>query len=186
MEYFIPGFIFIRIFQLLTSRKASSYQLILSVVISYIVKALFSIAHNYICTSIVFPWNVRVIILSAAAGILSIILVFITERKFVNKIFFNLNYKSIHDDIWQDIIDYENGTTLRIICDNAEYTGILAAHEEKGNDSWFVLEDYIIKENGKSYRAKDISYPSRIAVNLKDVKRVELFYSQPKKAPLCR
>jgi len=179
LEYFIPGFIFIRIFQLLTSRKDSSYQIILSVVISFFIRAVCSIGHNYICPDIVFSLNMRVIILSGAAVVSSLILTFITERRFVNKILLNINYKSIHDDIWHDIIDYKNGTTLRLICDDAEYIGRLSVHEEKGNNSWFVLEDFIVKEKGISYRAQNMPYSSRIAVNLKDVKRVELFYGKP-------
>lgn len=53
---------------------------------------------------------------------------------------------------------------------------ITSIHEEKGNESWFILEDYIIEENSVEYKAEDYPYPTRLAVNLKDVKRVELFY----------
>ena len=181
LEYFIPGFIFIRVFQCLSSRESSDYQLIWSVTISYILKAICSFVHKYIYTDITFSWDKRVIILSVLSLVLSVVMVIITELKCVNKLILKINHKSIHDDIWQDVIDYKNGTTLRFICDNAIYTGVLTGHEEKGNDSWFILEDYIVEEKNANYKAKDMSYSSRLALNLNNVNRVELFYGQPKK-----
>ncbi len=112
----------------------------------------------------------------------SIIVVFVTEIKCINKILLHINNKSLHDDIWQDVIDYRNGTTLRFICGNTIYTGVLVGHEEKGNDSWFILEDFIVEDNDNHYEAEDMPYRARIAVNLKNVDRVELYYGKPKKS----
>lgn len=123
-----------------------------------------------------FSWDERVIILSFIAILLSIITVFITELKLVNKMLLKINHKSIHNDIWLDVVDYKKGTTLRIVCENVTYIGVLYVHEEKGNESWFVLDDYIIEENSKEYKAEDNEYPTRLAINIKDVKRIELFY----------
>lgn len=181
LEYFIPGFIFIRTFQIFTSRKSSDYQLILSVAISYVLKAICAIGHDYICKDISFPWSRRVIILTGLALLLSIIFVILSEVKYINKMFMRINFKSMHDDIWQDVIDYKNGTTLRFICEDVVYIGRLVEHEEKGNDSWFILKDYII-EGDTDYSAKDIPYPTKIAVSLKDVKRVELYYGIKEKS----
>lgn len=49
-------------------------------------------------------------------------------------------------------------------------------YEEHGKDSWFVLSDYIIEENGKAYDSGKSNFPCRIAINLSDAKRIELFY----------
>lgn len=141
-------------------------------------KAICSIGHNFILQDTVFSWDKRVIILSLLATLLSVFLVIITELKSVNRLLSYINHKSIHNDIWQDVIDYKNGTTLRLICDNAIYTGVLLIHEEKGNESWFILEDYIVEEDNTEYKAGDNPYPTRLAVNLKDVKRIELFYAK--------
>lgn len=151
-------------------------------VISYVLKAICSIGHEYILIDKTFSWNRRVIILSVFAVILSIILVFITEIKFINKILLHINNKSIHDDIWQDIIDYKNGTTLRFICGDKIYIGVLVEHEEKDNDSWFILEDFIVEEKDNYYKAEDMSCHARMAVNLKNVDRIELYYGESKKS----
>ena len=49
-------------------------------------------------------------------------------------------------------------------------------HEENGTDSWFVLEDYIVEEEGEKYYSEEMSFPSKLALNLKNVKRIELYY----------
>lgn len=123
-------------------------------------------------------WGERVIILSIFALIASVVCIFISELPLVNKIFLKINYKSIHNDIWNDIIDYKNGTSLRIICNDAIYTGILVAHEEKGTDSWFVLRDYMVSENEITYASENMTFKSQVAINLKNVKRVELYYGE--------
>lgn len=184
LEYFIPGFIFIRVFQMLSSRRASDYQLILSIAISYILKAICSIGHEYIYKDLIFSWSERVIILSILALILSLISVIFSEWKHINNLILKINHKSIHDDIWHDVIDYKNGTTLRCICNNVIYTGVLVGHEEKGNDSWFVFEDYIVKTDDITYKSEDMPYSTRLAIKIGDINRVEIYYGQKKKSKL--
>lgn len=87
-----------------------------------------------------------------------------------------INHKSLHDDIWQDVIDYKNGTTLRMFIGDNIYTGILVGHEEKGSESWFVLEDYIVESSDGTYNSENIKIPHRIAINMKNIDRIELFY----------
>lgn len=147
---------------------------------SYILKASFAFAHMYIMINRNFTWSERVVILVGFAVVLSIILALISECKFVNILVMKINYKSIHNDIWQDTIDYKNGTTLKMTCNNGVYTGVLVAHEENGNNSWFILEDYTVTENNEEYESKNIPYKCSLAINLKDVKRIELFYGEAK------
>lgn len=183
-EYFIPGFIFICVFQYFTSRKFGSYIVMGSVAISYLLKAICSWLHTIIFIDVSFGWNKRAIILCVLAFILSIICVVVSELKIINKISLKINNKSLHDDVWNDVIDYKNGTTLRLVCEDCTYQGVLVEHEEKGNDSWFVLKDYIVDEDNTIYKAKEMGFPCRIVVNLKDVKRVELYYGIKKKSKL--
>ena len=178
LEFFVPGFISVCIFQIFTSRKKSEYQLILSVATSYILKAICSISHRYMCPDMKFSWSEQVIILTVVGVLLSILFVKVSESDCFTKLTKKINNKSLHDDIWRDVIDYKNGTTLRIISDDGiVYFGILYAHEEKGNDSWFVLKDYIVEDHGMEYKSKDMQWDARIAINLRKIKQVELYYS---------
>lgn len=84
--------------------------------------------------------------------------------------------QTIHSSIWDDVFDYKKGTTLRLVCNNAIYTGYLKYIEEKGKDSWIALSDYIIEENGtESKIPKDLS-DSLIVVPMSTILRIETFY----------
>ena len=54
-----------------------------------------------------------------------------------------INNKSLHDDILTDVINYRDGTTMRIVCDDAKYIGRLIGHEEKGKDSLYLLKGHL-------------------------------------------
>lgn len=161
-----------------TSRKISSPFLWQSIAISYILKAMCSILHTKIFVNIIFSWSGRVLIITAIAIALSVTAVFLSESQKVKNLLCRINHKTTHDDIWLDVIDY-TGTTVRCVCnDGSIYSGTLTFHEEKGIDSWFILESYIVEESDGSYESEGIDYPSKLAVNLKNVKRVELYYSK--------
>jgi len=88
--------------------------------------------------------------------------------------------KTIHEDIWRNIIDYKNGTILKIYLksQSAIYIGKLAIHEERSLDSWFVLKDYICMylEKNEEFDSSLCPQPTAVAINLNEVERVELLY----------
>lgn len=177
LEYFVPGFIAITLFNFLISKKNSSYLIIESIVWSYVLKSFCVVAHNYIFKNLKFDLSHRVLILTFLSVIISIFFIIIRKSTLIKKTFVLLNNKSLNDNILNDIMDYKNGTTLRIVCDNAIYTGRLVGHEENGKDSLYLLKDYIIEENGKIYYANKIKQKSVIAVNIVTAKRIELYYN---------
>lgn len=186
LEYFVPGFVFICSFKFFVSKKDSSYQIVISIVISYILKAVFSFLHQFILPHREFSWSEKIIILTLAAFLLSLFMAWTFDRKKLNYFFVKFLHKSVYDDIWRDAIDYDNGTTLRFVCGKNVYIGTLDKHEEKGNDSWFLLSDYIIEEDGKTYNSeqelKETAMDSKMAINLKNVDYVQLYYSKKSKS----
>lgn len=178
LEYFVPGFIFMKVFNFLISKKSGSNLVLGSVVISYLMKAVSSSSHRFVFSKSVFSWDERVVILSVFAVVLSVICVAIFESKSARNLSLNINNKTLHDDIWNDIINYKDGTSLRVVCDDSVYTGILVCHEEKGTDSWFVIKDYIVEEPNRKYTSKKFTFKARLAINMKNVKRVELYYGE--------
>ena len=87
--------------------------------------------------------------------------------------------KSIHNDIWSDIVDYDKGTIMKVFMknNNVIYLGYLGIHEENGNDSWFVLTDYkCIYSNETEFDSRDSSNMTTVAIPLREVERIELFY----------
>ena len=168
LQYFVPGFIFLYVFHFFTSgnNNFSSDSIIFDIVISYLLKSFFD------CT----PLKDNIPILCLFSLILSIISVKISNTKFLKNIFSKINHKTVFEDIWLNVIDYDAGTSLKFIYQDGTYIiGILLYHEEKGIDSWFILGDYIIHEQNEEYDSSTYDYSSKIAINLKDVKRVEIF-----------
>lgn len=99
----------------------------------------------------------------------------LSENKLIDILFQKINHKSIHNDVWNDIVDYKNGTRVKINTESGIYMGILCAHEEKGNDSWFVIKDYYVEEADFKYLSTDFEENAKLAINLKDVKYIEIF-----------
>lgn len=77
-----------------------------------------------------------------------------------------------------DVINYKDGTTIRIVCDDTKYIGKLIGHEEKGKDSLYLLKDYIIEENDCIYDSKNVKQENIIAVSLEKANRIELYYNE--------
>ena len=182
-EYLVPGFIFIILFQYFTSRKIKKYIIGVSIAISYFLRALcllFIQIFFYFSHIEINDWYIRAILLCLVSVSLSLLCIKISESESFSNWFFKVNYKTQHDDIWSDIIDYKNGTTLRIYCTNRIYTGRLHLYEEKGKDSWLCLSDYLIEENGKTYDSEDMGYPAKLAIRFSDIEYIELFYKKEK------
>ena len=64
------------------------------------------------------------------------------------------------------------------------YVGTFSCREEKGIDSWIVLVDYhnITKDMVPTKNTTSIPQPkSSVAINLRNVERIELFYKDKSK-----
>lgn len=168
LQYFIPGYIFIYVFYFFTSKKSSQGQntLLYAVIVSYFLKS--------IVDTTIFKNNT--VFLCLCALVASIVTIQLSRRRILEKIFSKINHKAVFEDIWLNVLDYDEGTTLRFTCyDGSTIIGILMFHEEKENNSWFIISDYSIKNENEDFSSSRYSYSSKLAVNLKDVKRVEIF-----------
>ena len=108
----------------------------------------------------------------------AIVAVIISEQQWFKKLTIKINNKTFNNNIWEDIIDYKNGTTLKITCKDKTYIGIFVAHEEKNSVFWIVLKDYIIVDGERTLKANEYEDPCLLVVNSKDVNSIELFYSK--------
>jgi hypothetical protein len=124
-------------------------------------------------------WS-EVIICTALATVSAFGLYKIFNSKHLSSLLRKVTSKSINDDLWRDVIDVELGTIITLFLKNQStaYKGKLASREEKGFDSWFLLEDYIrIDSNGNIIFDSDTCLsPMRAMIPLCEVERVELRY----------
>jgi len=180
-SYFISGFIFLKIFNFQTTKQKddiSSFTL-WCVIISFIIKSTVSAFDSLIIPRYeLIPWVAVILYIVIGMGS-SIIATKIYESKRFKNYIAKINNKSLNNDVWKDIIDYE-GTTVKVFLKDNDiiYTGKLITHEERGNESWFIFKDFVSEyNNSATFDSKKIDFPSVVAINLQEISRMELFYS---------
>lgn len=137
--YFIPGYWFLVIFRFLCNKKwDKSIVLLMSCVISYIALSLITLFYT----------NDNILIVSAISIIINTIIAilssFIYKSHAFNTLLIKVFHKTVHDDIWHDVFDFENGSNLKVYFRNKDYyvIGSYRISEDKGNDSWFAISGY--------------------------------------------
>lgn len=182
INLFLSGFIFMLVFNWINNKKSDiSVVVIWSLFISYIIQALCSAIHMVIFPNIDFNDSLKILIYIAVGFILAATATWVKSIKFINNVLYKINNKSINDDIFDDIIDYDEPTMLCIYLKSSEiyYIGKFCYREEKGLDSWIVLINYCVADrntNNIIFDSKEASYNSVTTVNLKDVERIEIIY----------
>ena len=87
--------------------------------------------------------------------------------------------KTPNDNIWRDVLDLSNGSNLKLYIRGADYY-VVGHHrniEEKGNDSWIVLTEFIklSKVDNKELESHKNDSKSMIAIRLADVEYAVIF-----------
>jgi hypothetical protein len=186
LQYFIPGFIFMKPFRFLNAnndnKQEPSSSMILIVTISFIAMSIVRFFDSIIipqCYLLLWPEVAITLFISFVAAI---IVYEMQGCKLLASALNRVTNKSINRDLWRDVIDYENGTILKIFMRNQNiiYFGKLAAHEEKGIDSWILLTDYICTYTDKKEEFNSINHPTptRVMIPFNQIERVELFYDE--------
>lgn len=110
----------------------------------------------------------------------------LTRLRILRNLIYNTNYKSIHDDIFNDIIDYDEPTMMQVYLKTSDiyYIGKFCFREEKGLDSWLVLINYITvdkKNDELLFDPQKSNTKTTVAINLHDIERIELIYEDNSK-----
>lgn len=179
LQYFVPGFIFLKLFSFFTSKKYFDLTLlsIVSVVTSFIFISLLDLI---IKTE--FETGQKVLICSAGAVILSIISSIIYKMKWFYSLVSKINNKAVNENMFLNILDFKNGNSVRVITKkNISYIGTLVQLEENGMDSWIGLADYIISKmenNEDIYDSIDSPRKPIVAINFSNIESIEIFYDK--------
>ncbi len=174
LQYFVSGYLFIILFVAVTTKKIdSSIRFIFSCIISFIWIALI----NAIFTNI----DIWLIVIISCA--LSLIFAPVFGRIYISKWFCSILVKFFNqsslNSIWQKVINYENGTNLKVYLKNQPFyfIGHYDAHEKTENDPWFSVKGYIkydIETDDviSDYRGHEEIF---IVFNLSEVATIEVF-----------
>lgn len=151
--------------------------------ISFIIQTFYLAMHSIILTQIDINDALKILVYICTGIVSAFLATKLLQYKFIQRILYSTNYKSINEDIFDDIIDYDERTMMNIYIksSNIYYLGRFIIREEKGLNSWIVLTDYyrINKEsNNPLFDPDKGGLNSTVAINLRDVERIELIYEK--------
>lgn len=103
-----------------------------------------------------------------------------------NALFVKFFSRTLNDSIWDDVIDYKNGSVLKVHLKGKPYFifGTLSHLEERGEDSWMSINKYAkYREEPEGEEdelfGNEVSYNTEkdyhIVIRLADVDHVEVF-----------
>lgn len=185
LQYFIPGYWALFIFKYFTSKKISNYITnIMACVISYILISFLFLLRIKIKLLELIPdtpiSNSGIAIILGT--IFSIVLSILFTCKWFSKLMVVLFHKTLNEDIWRDVLDFQNGSNLKIYLKSEDYY-VIGHHknlEEKGEESWITLSGFAKynKKTNKNYMNEpsyiddnSVTYMIRIA----DIEHIEIF-----------
>lgn len=184
INLFLSGFIFMYTYNWFNNKKTDiSILTIWSLFISTLIRSFYSTLHIFILPHIKIPDSIKIIIFSITGFVLAVLFTQLKKTQIFNRILYKINNKSINDDIFDDIIDYDKRTMMRIYIKSSDvyYIGRFSFKEENGINSWISLVDYYCvdrKNNNKIFDPEDGGLCSSVAINLNEVERIEIIYEK--------
>ena len=185
LQYFIPGYLSLFIFRYFCSKRMSNYMMnLMSCVVSYILMAIITFMRVKIGFLLLIPDNALVnsAIAIFMGTVLSICIALIVSRKWFSNVMVYWFHKTTNDDIWREVINWKDGSNLKIYLKDQEY--YLIGHqknmEEKGEESWIAISAFgkFDKKTNENYREE----PSYLddenviyTVRLSDIEHMEIF-----------
>lgn len=187
INLFLSGFIFMYTYNWMNGKKTDiTLMTIWSLIISVLVKSFYSTLHIFIMPNTQMHDSFKIIIFSVTGFILAIICTYIKNTKVIDTMLYKFNNKSINEDMFDDVIDYDKKTMMNVFLksSNIYYIGRFLYREENGIDSWISLIDYcrIDKDtNEMVFNPKAGDLYSSVAINFKDIERIEIIYEKDSK-----
>lgn len=181
LQYYLPGLWTITVFKYFCSKEIQKEsQTILACVVSYVLLSISDLLSN-----IPFLGGIKVSVLGRSG--ISIILgtllaLFISSffcARWFSGVMVALFHKTPNDNIWRDVLDLTNGSNLKLYIRDADYY-IIGHHrniEEKGDDSWIVLTEFIkrSKNDNRVIETHEGKKDDMIAIRMSDVEYAEIF-----------
>lgn len=184
INLFLSGFIFMYAYIWFNNKKIeTSILTVWSMFISVLIKSFYSTLHIIILPSTMTPDAIKIIVYSFTGFLLAVLLTYLKKFKVFHRILYQINNKSINDDIFDDIIDYDKRTMMNIYLKSSDvyYIGRFSFREENGNDSWISLVEYYSvdkKTNHPIFNPKAGGLNSSVTINLKNIERIEIIYEK--------
>lgn len=175
------------IFIWLTNLQIETYLIgIWSLIVNALIKLFYSALHNFVFINYNFPEVIKHTIYVLSAIVFPFIIVKILNYDFVKRLLNKYSGKTIHKDIFEDIIDYNKRTLMVVYLkdSNVYYAGTFKVKEENGLNSYITLINYTIKDKSNNDTIIDtelLELKSSIVFNLQDVEHIQIIYEDDSK-----
>lgn len=172
--YIVPGAIFLKMYAFICSKKGSDYQhfILGSIILSYIIVKLMELITKQ-----------PVLIILATIILAYYFSLFYRSSLFEKLLDVARIHKTINDNIFDDIIDFNNGTYIQVYLPNERivYYGAVSIYDEN-KDGYLVLSNYLAKNYSNEiindYSDNDTEC---VAIRISDISRFEISYSPESK-----
>lgn len=183
LQYVIPGTLCVLLYEFILSKKYNvKYVLFFGCIISYVLLSFVSFINEVFFPNLLLN---NVLVTSFITTFLGLVLTFILgiicNSKIGNDIIVFFFGKNTYDNIWRDIIDYKQGSNLKIFLKNKNYyiIGHFNIIEEKEDESWLVLKGfakYNVSNNKEiEDHLEDKPENPCIAIRVKDIDYFEVY-----------
>ena len=181
LQYYLPGLWTITVFKYFCSKEIQKEsQTILACVVSYVLLSISDLLSN-----IPFLGGIKVSVLGKSGisiilgTLLALLISSVFGAKWFSGVMVALFHKTPNDNIWRDVLDLTNGSNLKLYIRDADYY-IIGHHrniDEKGDDSWVVLTEFIKynKNDNRVIETHEGKKDDMIAIRMSDVKYAEIF-----------
>ncbi len=184
LDYFIPGYIILKFRYFLKNNtyKNFSHFALISIIISYLLfesieliyALVFDINNNY--------YHIIIVLISIVIGIIGVYLIEVKFKdKLHNKLIDMKIYSNTNKYIWQDIIDQNKGTYLRVFLKDEKviYCGpVHTINYHKENNNYVSLIDFRAFDYDLNSLYEPDDRPKCVTLKLDSIDRVESFYPQ--------
>lgn len=191
--YIVPGFIFIQVYNYIMNLKGKDLK---SYLMEYILSSyLIIITIKFVCFIFDYDFNTydninQIVICIISLFLSYIIAIFLKSEAWI--IFMNFVYvnRSNSSNIFNDIIDNDLGTWVRVYIASEKliYDGAFIKFEYKGSyqESFIVLADYITYKYGdgnvdNDWLKENSDKLEHVAIKVSDINRIEATYSENSK-----
>lgn len=183
INLFFPGFIFLHIFKKLFDINIENSSMVLwSLLISYTMNTFYSVAHGIVFTSYVFWNSTKTLIYLITGVVLPFVIYKIHQGNLYKKFLLKTDHRTINDDIFDDIIDFDEKTLMKVFLKDSDifYVGTFILKEEKNRDPYIVLIDYaVFNKNNVELSRPD--YPTSVVFKMDNIERIEFIYGNDSK-----
>lgn len=182
IDLFLSGFIFVNVYLKLNNKKMDISLICLwSLFISYIIKVFYASLHLVLLTNYNFPEEVKIIIYVLTGFITPSVLTKLMKTNAVRNILLSINYQTVNESIFDDLIDYEESTGMAVYLKESDfyYLGIFCLKDE--DDSYISLIDYVRVDNKTDEVIYEPTQPTVVAIHLNDIERIEFIYADTSK-----